>query len=312
MTSTPQTTTVAFIGLGRMGAPMALNLKNAGYNVIGYDIFEPARQAVAQTGVTVAGSLTDAARGADIVITMLQNGDQVRECYSGTDGLLTTCKPGTLFIDSSTIDVFDARGVHEAAENAGHRSLDAPVSGGVVGAEAGTLTLMVGGSDADFAAAEELLLVVGKRAVHCGPAGSGQAAKCCNNMILGVSMIAVSEAFVLAERLGLSHQAMFDVASTSSGQCWALSTNCPVPGPVPASPANNDYKPGFAVNLMLKDLRLANDAAESSGTPAALGHHAAEIYERLAEDGAGMEDFSTIYRTLSRRAESADQGQEAE
>jgi 3-hydroxyisobutyrate dehydrogenase len=306
MTSSQNTTTVAFIGLGRMGAPMALNLHKAGYRVVGYDIFEPARAAVAANGIEVSEALGDAARDASIVITMLQNGGQVQDCYSGEGGLLTVCKPGTLFIDSSTIDVFEARALHDAAEQAGHRALDAPVSGGVVGAEAGTLTLMVGGSEADFAAAEELLLVLGKRAVHCGAAGSGQAAKCCNNMILGVSMIAVSEAFVLAERLGLSHQAMFDVASTSSGQCWALTTNCPVPGPVPASPANNDYKPGFAVNLMLKDLRLANDAAKTSGTPTALGHHAADIYAHLADDGAGMEDFSAIYRSLSALAESAD------
>ncbi len=222
------TTTVAFIGLGHMGGPMAANLVRAGYRVLGHDLVESCLAAAEESGVERAKSATEAAAAADVVITMLPAGRHVLSLY-GQEGLLEAARPGTLFVDCSTIDVADSRAAHAAAAATGHRSLDAPVSGGVVGAEAGTLTFMAGGEETAFAAAEPLLSVMGKKAVHCGGAGAGQAAKICNNMILGVSMIAVSEAFVLAESLGLSDQALYDVASAASGQCWALTVNCPVP-----------------------------------------------------------------------------------
>jgi 3-hydroxyisobutyrate dehydrogenase len=294
---------VGFVGLGHMGGPMAANLVAAGHQVRGCDLVEAAREAAAAAGVTVVADAAEAATGADIVITMLPGGRHVLDCYR--DGLLQAAGAGTLVVDCSTIDVYDARSAHGLAAAQGLRSLDAPVSGGVVGAEAGTLTFMVGGAAADVERVQPLLDVMGRRTVHCGEAGAGQAAKICNNMILGISMVAVSEAFVLGERLGLTHQALFDVAANASGQCWALTTNCPVPGPVPASPANRDYQPGFAVDLMLKDLRLARDAAQASTTETELGAHAAEIYERLAEAGAGGEDFSTVYRAI--RAASQEQ-----
>ncbi|MBN9181460.1 MAG: 3-hydroxyisobutyrate dehydrogenase, partial [Microbacterium sp.] len=241
-------TTIAFIGLGHMGLPMAANLVSAGHDVRGFDLVAELRDAARDRGIAIASSGEDAAAAADIVITMLPAGRHVLAAY-GTDdtpGLLAAARPGTLFIDSSTIAVDEARAAAVAAASAGHRALDAPVSGGVVGAENGTLAFMVGGGDADFAAALPVLETMGGRIVHCGGPGLGQAAKVCNNLILGISQIAVAEAFVLGERLGLSHEALFDVASHASGQCWALTTNCPVPGPVPTSPANNDYRPGFA------------------------------------------------------------------
>jgi len=218
----------------------------------------------------------------------------VLEAYLPGAGIIGTVDPGTLLIDCSTIDVADAIAARELAVAAGHRGMDAPVSGGTVGAEAGTLTFMVGAAADDFAAARPILEVMGGRVVHCGGSGAGQAAKICNNMILGVSMIAVSEAFVLGEKLGLSHQALFDVASASSGQCWSLTSYCPVPGPVPTSPANNDYKAGFAATLMLKDLKLAREAAQSAKANTALGAQAARIYEDFAQKGQGGTDFSAI------------------
>ncbi|WP_197370463.1 3-hydroxyisobutyrate dehydrogenase, partial [Streptomyces clavuligerus] len=227
--------TVAFLGLGHMGGPMAANLVTAGHRVRGYDLLAPALDAAVATGVRAARSATEAVTGADVVITMLPAGRHVLGLY---EEILPAARPGTLLVDCSTIDVADAREAHRRAVTAGMRALDAPVSGGVVGAEAATLTFMAGGGEAEFTEARPLLAAMGKKAVHCGGAGAGQAAKICNNMILGVSMIAVSEAFVLGESLGLSHQALYDVASTASGQCWALTVNCPVPGPVPASPAN--------------------------------------------------------------------------
>ncbi|CPZ23380.1 Probable 3-hydroxyisobutyrate dehydrogenase [Mycobacteroides abscessus] len=223
-------TNIAFIGLGHMGLPMAVNLTKAGHTVAAFDLSEQARDAAAQAGVPLAESGATAASTADVVITMLPKGAHVLAAY---EDLLPAARPGTLFIDSSTVDVADARAAHEAATAAGHRFADAPVSGGVPGATAATLTFMVGADDAVFAAAEPILDAMGKRVVHCGGPGVGQAAKICNNMILGVSMIAISEAFVLGEKLGLSHQALFDVAANASGQCWALTSNCPVPGPVP-------------------------------------------------------------------------------
>jgi 3-hydroxyisobutyrate dehydrogenase len=221
-------------------------------------------------------------------------GKHLIEAYRGPDGLLTAARPGSLFIDCSTVDIDSATAAHKAAGTAGMLSVDAPVSGGVGGATAGTLTFMMGGDDAAAKAAEPILAAMGKKIVHCGGTGAGQAAKICNNMILGISMIAVSEAFVLGEKLGLSHQALFDVASTSSGQCWSLTSYCPVPGPVPASPSNNAYKPGFAGALMLKDLRLSQEAAAGAGAQTALGRHAAEIYEAFVASGGGDADFSGV------------------
>ncbi|MFF1777256.1 3-hydroxyisobutyrate dehydrogenase [Streptomyces virginiae] len=293
-------TTVAFIGLGHMGGPMAANLVRAGHRVLGFDLVPELLADAAATGVEPAASAIAAAADADVVITMLPAGGHVLALYR-EGGLLGAARPGTLFVDCSTIDVADARAAHQAAGAAGHRSLDAPVSGGVVGARAASLTFMAGGGAEEFAAAEPLLGAMGRKAVHCGTAGAGQAAKICNNMILAVSMIGVSEAFVLAESLGLDHQALYDVASTASGQCWALTVNCPVPGPVPGSPANRDYLPGFASPLMAKDLALAANALRAGGVEAPLGLKAAELYADFAAgEGAGL-DFSAIVHTLRPR-----------
>ncbi|AJC60646.1 MULTISPECIES: 3-hydroxyisobutyrate dehydrogenase [Streptomyces] len=293
------TATLAFIGLGHMGGPMAANLVRAGHRVRGHDT-TPEQLAAAETaGVEPAGSAARAVADADAVLTMLPAGRHVLDLYQD---VLAAARPGTLFVDCSTIAVADARTAHARAAAAGMRMLDAPVSGGVVGAEAGTLTFMAGGGPDEFAEAEPLLAAMGRRSVHCGGPGAGQAAKICNNMILGISMIAVSEAFVLGESLGLTPQALYDVAATSSGQCWALTTNCPVPGPVPTSPANHDYRPGFAAPLMAKDLRLAADAARSGGVRTELGLCAAELYQAYAQ-GAGAEaDFSGIVRDIRRRS----------
>ncbi len=284
-------TTVAFFGLGHMGGPMAANLVKAGHTVLGYDPDAANAATAAETGVSIGLAPEQLAGQADVVVTMLPAGRFVLDVYAR---LLPHARPGTLFVDSSTISVEDSRSAHALAEAAGHRALDAPVSGGVGGAAAGTLTFMVGGAQADVAAARELLDAMGAKVVHCGGAGLGQAAKVCNNMILAVSMIAVSEAFVLGEALGLEHDALYEVASTSSGQCWALTTNCPVPGPVPASPANRDYAPGFAGALMAKDLGLAATAIASTGVAAELGSAAEAIYRRFAEGEGGGKDFSAI------------------
>lgn len=290
---------VAFLGLGHMGGPMAANLVASGLEVTGFDLASAALEQATKDGLTVAGSAVDAVRGADVVITMLPSGKHVLGLY---DEILPVAEAGALFIDSSTIDVEDAREAHERATDAGHRAVDAPVSGGVVGATAGTLAFMVGGSADDFEAAKPLLDAMGRKVVHCGDSGVGQAAKICNNMILGVSMIAVSEAFVLGEKLGLSNQALFDVASNASGQCWALTTNCPVPGPVPTSPANKDYQPGFAVALMDKDLGLAANALRANGVDAELGLRAAELYGKFNEAGSGGQDFSAIVQDIRDRS----------
>ncbi|MEW1822175.1 3-hydroxyisobutyrate dehydrogenase [Arthrobacter sp. NPDC080031] len=289
---------IAFIGLGHMGGPMAANLVKAGHRVSGFDLAPEALETARAQGIEVAGSAAAAAAGADVVISMLPAGRHVLDAYQGRDGLLDAARPGSIFLDCSTIAVKDARIAHDLATAYGHRSLDAPVSGGVTGAANGTLTFMVGGSADDFGEAEPILAAMGGRIVHCGGPGAGQAAKLCNNMILGISMIAVSEAFVLGEKLGLSNQALFDVASAASGQCWALTTNCPVPGPVPDSPANRDYQPGFAGALMAKDLGLAVQAFEATGVKARLGSLAEEIYRDFAEgEGAGR-DFSGIINEI--------------
>ena len=297
--STPSNVTVGFLGLGHMGGPMAANLAKAGYQVLGFDLVPAALEQAAKDGITVVSSSDDAAK-ADVVITMLPSGKHVLDLYSG--GLLAAAKPGTLFIDSSTIDVADAKAANELAVAAGHRAVDAPVSGGVAGAAAGTLAFMVGGEAEDFEAAKPLLDVMGAKIVHCGGAGVGQAAKICNNMILGVSMIAVSEAFVLGEKLGLTNQAMFDVVSNASGQCWSLTSYCPVPGPVPASPANKDYQPGFATALMHKDLGLAANALRANGVDGLLGLQAEEIYKRFKDETGGGLDFSAIVTDIRKRS----------
>jgi 3-hydroxyisobutyrate dehydrogenase len=292
---------INFVGLGNMGLPMVLNLIKAGHDVTGFDVVPAAQAAARAAGVTVVDGNADPAaaaaalKKAEIVTTMLPNGKLVLDVYKQ---LLPGAAPGTLFIDSSTIDVASARAAAEQAAAAGMASLDAPVSGGVGGAAAGTLTFMVGGTTEAFARAKPVLELMGKKIVHCGAAGAGQAAKICNNMILGISMIAVGEAFVLAEKLGLEAQALYDVASTASGQCWSLTTYCPVPGPVPTSPANNGYKPGFSAALMLKDMLLSQEAAEASGASTALGKHAAEIYQKFVSGGEGGTDFSGIINAI--------------
>jgi 3-hydroxyisobutyrate dehydrogenase len=282
---------IGFIGLGNMGAPMAANLVKSGEFVVGFDLVAAARQESAQSGIEIAPNPKACAEKADVIVTMLPAGEHVRSVWSE---ILPSAKRGALFIDCSTIDVTSARAAHALAAQRGVAALDAPVSGGVAGAKAATLTFMVGGSAEAFARGKPILERMGKRVVHCGDAGNGQAAKICNNMILGASMIVVSEAFVLGEKLGLSHQALFDVASASSGQCWSLTSYCPVPGPVPASPANSGYKPGFAAALMLKDLKLAREAADAVHVKTAIGAHAAEIYERFAQAGHSGTDFSGI------------------
>ena len=306
----PETYTVAFLGLGHMGGPMAVNLVNAGYRVNGFDVVQAAVDTAKASGVPVAGDVAEAVAGADVVLTMFPSGQHVLDAYRGSaeqPGLLSVAPRGTLFLDCSTINVGEAREAARLALQAGHRSVDAPVSGGVVGAEAGTLTFMVGGTAEDVDAVRPLLDVMGKRAVHCGDHGAGQAAKVCNNLILGVSMIAVSEAFVLGEQLGLSHQALFDVASAASGQCWALTTNCPVPGPVPTSPANRDYQPGFAGALMAKDLNLAVNALRSTGVAGRMGPLAAEIYDTFAAEGGAGKDFSAIINDIRAKSTSTPQ-----
>ena len=289
---------IGFIGLGNMGLPMALNLVKAGHQVSGFDVMPQGVDKLKAGGGAAANDIGALAADSDIVITMLPAGQHVRDVYLGADGIIAKAKPGTLLIDSSTIDVDSARAVGAAADAKGLLMLDAPVSGGVGGAQGATLTFMVGGPDAAFTKAESVLNAMGKTVVHAGAAGAGQAAKICNNMILGISMIGVSEAFVLAEKLGLDAQKLFDISSKSSGQCWSLTTYCPVPGPVPTSPANRDYQAGFPAAMMLKDLRLAQDAARASGVTTPLGADAASLYGLYVGQGEGGRDFSGIINFL--------------
>ena len=284
---------IAFIGLGNMGLPMALNLKSAGHDVTGFDtVAHP-------EGLTLADSAAGAAQGADVVITMLPNGQILRAV---ADQVIPAMQPGAVLCDCSTVDVDSAKAVAAQAESAGLAALDAPVSGGVGGAAGGTLTFMVGGSDAGFAKVSPLFDIMGQKAVHCGAAGAGQAAKICNNMILGVTMIATCEAFALADKLGLDRQKMFDVVSTSSGYSWSMNAYCPAPGVGPKSPADNGYKPGFAADLMLKDLRLSQQAAQGADADTPMGQMAAELYRRFVEDedGKGM-DFSAMLPRFEKR-----------
>jgi 3-hydroxyisobutyrate dehydrogenase len=291
--------TIGFIGLGNMGLPMAQNLLKAGHQVQGFDVGKAQMDALAASGGVAAASVKAAVSGAEVVITMLPAGQHVRDVYTGADGVLSAAGGNTLLIDSSTIDVESARAVAAAAEKKGLAMLDAPVSGGTGGAQAGTLTFMVGGSDVAFERAKPILEKMGKTIVHAGGAGNGQAAKICNNMILGISMIAVSEAFVLAEKLGLDAQKLFDISSKSSGQCWSMTSYCPVPGPVPASPANRDYRPGFTAAMMAKDLRLAQAAAQSVDAPTPLGAQARQLYALFNQGGRGHQDFSAIIKMLA-------------
>ena len=281
---------IGFIGLGNMGAPMAANLVKAGHEVTGFDV----------AGVTIDGAVTaksaaEAAAGQDAVITMLPNGEILRSVYAE---IVPAGAKGSVFIDCSTVDVDSAKAAHELAAGQGLLSVDAPVSGGVGGAAAGTLTFMAGGSDEAFSRAAPLFEIMGRKAVHCGAAGAGQSAKICNNMLLGISMIGACEAFALAEKLGLSAQSLFDVVSTSSGSCWSVNTYCPVPGVGPQSPADNGYKPGFAAELMLKDLRLSQQAAESVSAQTPMGARATELYaDFVAGNGKGR-DFSAMIEEL--------------
>ncbi|MCR9068934.1 MAG: 3-hydroxyisobutyrate dehydrogenase [Rhodobacteraceae bacterium] len=288
---------IAVIGLGNMGAPMAANLAAAGHEVTGFDTAAPMPD-----GVMAAASAAEAAKGAEVVMTMLPNGAILKSVASE---VIPAMSPGAVLLDCSTVDVASAREVAAEAEAAGIGALDAPVSGGVGGAAAGTLTFMVGGSDAAFATAKPLFEIMGQKAVHCGPAGNGQAAKICNNMILGVTMIATCEAFALADKLGLDRQAMFDVVSTSSGYSWSMNAYCPAPGVGPTSPADNGYKPGFAADLMLKDLRLSQQAAEDVDADTPMGAAAAALYARFVEqeDGAGRDFSAMLPRFESRNRE---------
>ncbi|KUI09448.1 3-hydroxyisobutyrate dehydrogenase [Mycolicibacterium acapulense] len=287
-------TTIAFLGLGNMGGPMAANLVAAGQTVRGFDPQPTLKSAAADKGVSVFGSGAEAVGEAEIVITSLPNGDIVKACYAE---VLPAAKDNALFIDTSTISVDDARSIHQQALERGLAQLDAPVSGGVKGATAGTLAFMVGGEDEAVERARPVLEPLAGKIIHCGASGTGQAAKLCNNMVLAVQQIAIGEAFVLAEKLGLPAQSLFDVITGATGNCWSVHTNCPVPGPVPTSPANNGFKPGFATALMNKDLGLAMAAVESTGSKAPLGSHAAEIYKKFAADHADK-DFSAVIEAL--------------
>lgn len=286
--------TIAFLGLGNMGGPMAANLAKAGHTVHGFDPVAASRAAAAENGVTMFDNGADAVAGADIVITSLPNGEIVKACYAE---VLPAAKTGALFIDTSTISVDDARAIHAQAAERGLAQLDAPVSGGVKGAAAGTLAFMVGGEADAVERARPVLDPMAGKVIHCGASGTGQAAKLCNNMVLAVQQIAIGEAFVLAEKLGLPAQSLFDVITGATGNCWAVHTNCPVPGPVPTSPANNDFRPGFATALMNKDLGLAMAAVSSTGSSAPLGVHAAAIYEQFTE-GNAAKDFSAVIELL--------------
>ncbi len=289
---------IGFIGLGKMGLPMVRNLLAAEHEIKAFDLLPENVAAAEEAGAAAADSIADAAKGVDAVISMVPEGKHVRAVYEGDEGVFANADPGTLLIDSSTIDVATSRVVSRQAVEAGFDMVDAPVSGGVGGAVAGTLTFMVGGSEEAFERASPLLEIMGGKIIHTGGPGNGEAAKICNNMLLAISMIGTSEAFALGRRLGLDDQTLFDVSSVSSGQNWSLTTYCPVPGPVPTSPANNEYKAGFAADMMLKDLRLARAAAVDSNIETPLGELSENLYSRLAEKGGGGLDFSAVFKML--------------
>jgi 3-hydroxyisobutyrate dehydrogenase len=298
---------VGFIGLGNMGGPMAANLVKAGHEVTGFDLSKPSLEALSQAGGAVASSAAEAAGGAAYVITMLPAGEHVRDVWLHQGGLIEAAArmdPKPLLIDCSTIDVESARTVEASARKAGLQMLDAPVSGGTTGAAAATLTFMVGGSAEAFARGEKVLQAMGRNIVHAGGPGAGQAAKICNNMMLAINMLGVSEAFVLARKLGLEWDKLFAIASTSSGQSWALTTYCPAPGQVPTAPSSRDYAPGFAAALMAKDVGLAQSAAEAADSPTPLGAHALRLYKEVLAAGDGGKDFSVIFRWLEGKTRS--------
>ncbi len=294
---------IGFLGLGNMGGPMAANLIKAGHDVAGFDPVPAARERLVAAGGRAAGSIAEAVRDAEVVLSMLPEGRQVRAAYLEAGGVLEMAAAGTLLIDCSTIDVETARAVAAAAAARGLAMLDAPVSGGVGGATAGTLTFMVGGETAAFERARPILEAMGKAVIHAGPSGNGQAAKICNNMMLGIQMISVCEAMALAEKLGLSHQTLFEISSKSSGQCWSLTSYCPVPGPVPASPANRGYAPGFTVAMMRKDLKLAQEAAQAVGARTPLGAEAYQLYNLFASEATRGLDFSAIMTMIGAKAD---------
>jgi 3-hydroxyisobutyrate dehydrogenase len=292
-------TQISFIGLGHMGNPMARNLLKAGFRVKVYDIVSVAVDALVSEGALAASSLRDAAESADVIITMLQTGEQVSKTCLSEGGLFQYARKGVLYIDSSSIDIVTTRSLHNIAANAGINMVDAPVSGGVAAAEAGTLTLMVGGEEKNFFLAHPVLEKIGKKIVHAGIGGSGQAAKICNNLLLGISMIGVCEAFSLAEKLDLDPKKFFEISSNASGQCWAMTSYCPVPGVVESAPSNRNYEPGFMAKMMLKDLRLGQHAAESVSACIPLGSEATELYALFVKQGFGEKDFSGIIEWLS-------------
>ena len=289
---------IGFIGLGKMGLPMARNLLLAGHDLKIFDLVPEQVAKAVEAGGTAVGSIVEASQGVGVVISMVPQGKHVKAVYEGEGGVIANADSGTLLIDSSTIDVATAREVSRQAAEAGFDMVDAPVSGGVGGAVAGTLTFMVGGSKEAFARAEPLLDIMGGKIIHTGGPGNGEAAKICNNMLLAIGMIGTSEAFALGRRLGLEDQTLFDVSSVSSGQSWSLTTYCPVPGPVPTSPANNEYMAGFAADMMLKDLRLAQAATADSDIETPLGEMCENLYTKLSEEGGGELDFSAIFKLI--------------
>ncbi len=289
---------IGFIGLGNMGGPMAQNLLKAGHELRAFDLSAEALTKASEGRAEIVGSAAEAAKGVDVVVTMLPAGAHVRGVYLENDSVLEAAGAGTLFVDSSTIDVETARAVGEAASAKGLTMVDAPVSGGVMASEAGTLTFMVGGSDDGFERAKPILANMGKNIFHAGGPGNGQAAKICNNMLLAISMIGTCEAFVLAEKLGLDHQKLFEISSTASGQCWSLTSYCPVPGPVPAAPSNRDYQPGFSAAMMLKDLRLSQEAAQGVRAATPMGAEAAQLYGLMEAAGKEALDFSGIIKLI--------------
>jgi 3-hydroxyisobutyrate dehydrogenase len=291
-------TSIAFIGLGNMGGPMAANLARAGHAVAAFDLSKDATARAKDAGCAIAGSIADAVKGADVVVTMLPAGKHVRAVYTNTDGVIAHTKKGALFIDSSTVDVESARAVAKAAAENGFAMLDAPVSGGVGGATAGTLTFMVGGEAAAFERARPVLQNMGKNIFHAGGAGNGQAAKIANNMLLGITMIATCEAFNLAEKLGLDAQTFYNISSTASGQSWSMTSYCPAPGPVPNAPSNRDYRPGFAAAMMLKDMRLAQEAAHAAKAATPLGAQAEALYALMEAAGKDDLDFSGVMKLI--------------
>ena len=292
---------IGFIGLGKMGAPMAHNLLKAGMALTVYDVMPDAVQAMVADGAKAAKSVADVATGMDAVFTMVQTGQQVSDLCLGEDGIFKHIPKSALYIDCSSIDIVTTKSLHEEAKKIGLAMLDAPVSGGVAGAAAGSLTIMTGGKEDIFKRAEPLLQKIGKKIIYAGQAGSGQAAKICNNMLLAISMIGVSEAFVLADKLGLDQKKFFEISSNASGQCWSMTSYCPVPGILDNVPANSHYQPGFMAKMMLKDLRLAQHAAEAADSPIPLGGMSAELFELFVSQGHGDMDFSGIINMLSHK-----------